>query len=78
MKLQDLTPGQLRILAALADCSAENLRHVISGRRGLSAQMAIRIEKAAKKLRPRVELRREDMNVGCASCEFARTCRKAT
>jgi len=76
MKLQDLSPAQLRDLAKIAGCSAENLRHVISGRRGLSSQMAVRVEKAAKKLKPRVLLKREDMNAGCAVCEFARACRK--
>ena len=77
MKLQDLTPTQLRDLAAIAECSADSLRHVVRGRRGLSSQMAIRIEKAAKKMKPKLVLKREDMNAGCGGCEFARACRKA-
>jgi plasmid maintenance system antidote protein VapI len=74
MKLIDLTPLQRRRLAALAGCSEGSLRHSSAGRRGISAHMAIRLERAAKRMG--IELHREDMNAGCHTCEFARQCRK--
>jgi len=75
MKLIDLTPLQRRRLAALAGCSEGALRHASAGRRGISSQMAIRLERAAKRMG--LVLRREDMNAGCRSCEFARFCRRS-
>lgn len=74
MTLSGLTPDQLRRLATLAQCSPASLRHVAAGRRSMSAEMAIRVERAAKRMR--LDLRREDMNSGCAGCEFAKKCRK--
>ena len=76
MKLIDLTPIQRRRLAALAGCSEGSLRHASAGRRGISSHMAIRLERAAKRMG--VELHREDMNVGCKTCEFAKRCRKTS
>jgi hypothetical protein len=74
MKLEDLTPTQLRRLAALTPCSEGSLRHASKGRRRLSSQMAIAVERAAKRMK--LLLRREDMSTGCERCEFARACRK--
>lgn len=74
MKLPELTPDQLRRLAALAECSPASLRHVAAGRRSMSAEMAIRVERAGKRMR--LDLRREDLNSGCGVCEFAKKCRK--
>lgn len=73
MKLTDLIPGQIKRLAALVGCNPDSLRHVKMGRRALSAEMAIKVEKAGRRLK--LNLRREDMNSGCAKCEFARKCR---
>lgn len=73
MKLSELTPAQLKRLAALAKTSYDSLRHVTAGRRGASSEMAIRIERAARRMK--LDLRREDLNAGCAGCEFARKCR---
>jgi hypothetical protein len=74
MKLKDLTPAQRRRLAVLARCSEGALRHSSAGRRGISSQMAIRLERAARRMS--IVLLREDMNAGCKVCEFAKTCRK--
>jgi hypothetical protein len=74
MKLIDLTPLQRRRLAVLAGCSEGSLRHSSAGRRGISSQMAIRLERAARRMG--IVLRREDMNAGCHACEFARQCRR--
>jgi hypothetical protein len=76
MNLIDLTPLQRRRLAALAGCSEGALRHASAGRRGISSQMAIRLERAARRMG--LVLRREDMNAGCKGCEFAKQCRKAS
>ena len=74
MKLDALTPVQLKRLAPLAKTSYAHLRHVAAGRRGVSSEMAIRVERAAKRMK--LDLRREDLNAGCAGCEFAKKCRK--
>lgn len=76
MKISELDPTQIRRLAALAKCSPGSLRHVSQGRRGVSSEMAIRLERAARRMG--LDLRRETMNTGCATCEFARNCRKVT
>ena len=73
MKLSELTTAQLKRLAVLAKTSYDNLRHVRTGRRNMSSEMAIRIERAAKRMR--LDVRREDLNSGCKGCEFARKCR---
>lgn len=74
MKLIDLTPKQLKRLAALAKTSYDSLRHAATGRRGLSAHAAVRLEHAGRRMK--IDLRREDMNAGCKGCEFAKACRK--
>jgi hypothetical protein len=74
MKLKDLTPLQRRRLAALTPCSEGALRHSSAGRRGISSLMAIRLERAARRMG--LDIKREDMNSGCKVCEFARICRK--
>lgn len=73
-KITDLTADVLRKLSALSGISYDMLRHYARGRRGIKSLTAIKIEKAARKLR--LDIRREDLNTGCAQCEFARVCRK--
>lgn len=73
MNLIDLTPIQLRRLAKLAKTSYDTLRHAATGRRGVSSQAAIRIERAGHRMG--LDLRREQMSAGCAKCEFAKACR---
>jgi len=74
MKLIDLDPTQLKRLAALAKTSYGSLRHVAAGRRGVSSEAAIRIERGAKRMG--LDVRRESLNAGCEMCEFARDCRR--
>ena len=76
IKITDLTANVLRKLSALSGISYDMLRHYASGRRGVKSLTAIRIERAARRLR--LDIRREDLNNGCAQCEFARACRKNT
>lgn len=75
MNLIDLTPTQLKRLAALAKTTYGTLRHVAAGRRGMSSEAAIRVERAAKRMGK--DVRRETLNAGCESCEFAKACRRA-
>ena len=74
MKITDLTPQQVHLIADAMGTSANSIRHVTTGRRGVTAQRAIAIEKAAAKVG--LEITRESLNAGCAKCEFARSCRK--
>lgn len=73
--IRRLTAEQLRQLSAKSGISYDMLRHYASGRRGMKSLTAIKIERGARKLR--IDLRREDLNDGCAQCEFARACRKS-
>lgn len=75
MNLIDLTPTQLKRLAALAKTTYGTLRHVAAGRRGMSSEAAIRIERGAKRMG--LDVRRESLNAGCEMCEFAKACRRA-
>ena len=54
--------------SAITGISYDMLRHYASGRRGMKSLTAIKIERGARKLR--IDLRREDLNDGCAQCEF--------
>lgn len=72
--IRRLTAEQLRQLSAKSGISYDMLRHYARGRRGIKSLTAINIEKAARKIG--LDLRREDLNSGCARCEFARSCRK--
>jgi transcriptional regulator with XRE-family HTH domain len=74
MTLTDLPPKVRNQLADKAGVSRGTLRHVAAGRRNVSSEAAIVLEKAAKKMG--LDLRREDMARGCQVCEFARRCRK--
>jgi transcriptional regulator with XRE-family HTH domain len=73
MKLTDLPPKIRNQLADKAGVSRGTLRHVAAGRRNVSSEAAITLERAAWRIG--LDLRREDMARGCASCEFARRCR---
>lgn len=73
--IRRLTAEQLHKLSALTGISYDMLRHYARGRRGIKSLTAIRIERGARRLR--LDIRREDLNSGCAQCEFARVCRKS-
>lgn len=74
MDLHELSPDELKRLAPLAETTYGTLRQVAAGRRKMSSAMAINVEKASRRLG--WDIRREDLNTGCAKCEFARACRK--
>jgi hypothetical protein len=72
--ISGLTHRQLGRLAPLAKTTQGSLRGYQNGMRRMSAEMAIRVEKAAKRLG--LNLPRELHAGGCSTCEFARICRK--
>lgn len=74
-KITDLSANVLHKLSTLTGISYDMLRHYARGRRGIKSLTAIRIERGARRLR--LDIRREDLNSGCAQCEFARACRKS-
>lgn len=74
MKLSQLTPTQVTRLARLLGTTVNALRHAVKGRRGVSAERAIAIERAAKRMG--LDIRREGLSAACQGCEFAKACRK--
>lgn len=49
-----------------------SILHTVYGRRGISAEQAIKFERAASRMGH--ELSRTDLNGACRGCEFARAC----
>ena len=82
MELNTCTPDQLRRIAALVSAATgrpttySSLRHAAKGRRGVSADMALAIERAAAQIG--LDIRRETLASACAGCEYARRCRPST
>jgi DNA-binding transcriptional regulator YdaS (Cro superfamily) len=74
MKLSDITVAQRKRIAALAKTSDGALRHIQAGRRQASADMAIAVERAAKRVG--LEIKREDLCAACGGCELARKARR--
>lgn len=70
MKIRDLTPAQRRKLAPLVPTTPGSLRQIAMGRRQASAQMAIAIEKAGRRMK--VALPREENCAACGGCEYAK------
>lgn len=73
-RLADLNAQQLKKLAPLAKTTYGTLRQVAAGHRSLSSMAAIAVEKAGRRIG--LNLPRELHANGCATCEFARACRK--
>lgn len=75
MKLKDLTPTlRQKIAGQMAWASDAVLRHIQTGRRKASAEMAINIERAAKKVG--IDLPRESLCDACGKCDLAKKARK--
>jgi hypothetical protein len=70
--LDSMTAKQREQFARAAGTSIGSLRQIAAGRRGASALMAVRIDRAAAKRG--LILPRASLNTGCAVCEYARTC----
>lgn len=74
MKLTDLTPDQLKRLAAEAGTSLKYLQHIVASRRSASVRMAARLEAAGRRLK--LPLGRETLNADCKACPYLKACRK--
>ena len=74
MTLNDIDPKKRKRLAALAQTTDRTLQHIQAGRRQASAAMAIRIERAAKRIG--LEVPRESLCAACGGCDLARKARK--
>lgn len=61
-------------LSRLAGKTPGSMQHVVKGRRGISSELAVRLERAASKMK--MEISRTDLNPTCGRCEFARACLK--
>jgi plasmid maintenance system antidote protein VapI len=79
-KLQALWRGldlkQRMRFAKMIGRTAGSFRHVVDGRRGVSSELAIKIEKTAARMQL-APIERTDLNEACRRCEYARFCRKA-
>jgi DNA-binding transcriptional regulator YdaS (Cro superfamily) len=75
MKFEDITVGQRKRIASLMGTSDGSLRHVHAGRRQASAETAIRIERAAKRIG--LDIKRESLCEACGRCDLAKKARKA-
>lgn len=63
--------------ATLAGTTVGNLRHYVTGRRIPTSEMAIKMEKAAKRLGGKGDLPalgRRDLSPTCKHCEYAKVC----
>ncbi len=77
--LHALDGEQQERFAAAAGTTVGAIRHMVTGRRGVSAGMAIALEKSAKRLgagRKYPLLLRTDLSLACKHCEYAKACAK--
>ena len=73
-KLTDLTVAQRKRVADLAGTNDGTVRHIQVGRRRASADMAVRLVDAARRIG--VELRQEDLCEACGGCKLAKIARR--
>jgi hypothetical protein len=71
-----MRPEARKVFADFVGKSVNSFRHVAEGRRGISSDLAIRIEKASEKLDTRPRLTRMELNATCRNCEYAKACKK--
>lgn len=74
---RQLTPAQRLVFARHAKSTPGALRGPIEGRRGISPDLAIRLEKASVRMRVGEPVMRTELNETCGRCEYARWCLKA-
>jgi len=67
-----LKPAERVRFAALAKSTTGSLKHYAEGRRGISSDLAIRLEKASVKMRVVPIVSRMDLSDACGRCEFAK------
>jgi len=70
-----MVPADRKVFTKLVGKSVNSFRHVAEGRRGISSDLAIRIEKASEKMADRMPtFNRMELNETCRKCEYARRC----
>jgi hypothetical protein len=69
-----MKPEARKVFAQLVGKSVNSFRHVAEGRRGISSELAIKIEKASALLDTRPRFNRMDLNETCRKCEYAKRC----
>jgi hypothetical protein len=74
MKLADLTPEQFKQLAEKSGSTANSMRQIVSGRRGVTAERAAAIEVAADALGFDVD--RGNVCATCSKCPFYKTVKR--
>ena len=72
---RQLTPDQRKRFAKLAQTTAGSLRQTVEGRRGISSDLAVRIEKSAQRMQL-TPIGRGELNPTCHACEYRRACAK--
>jgi DNA-binding transcriptional regulator YdaS (Cro superfamily) len=72
-----LEPKQRLRFAKLAKSTEASLRQYAEGRRNISPDLAIRVEKAASRMQIIPIINRTDLSATCQSCEYARFAMKA-
>jgi len=73
---QRMVPADRKAFAKLVGTTVNSFRHVAEGRRGISPDLAIRIEKASEKMIERMPaFERGELNETCRKCDYARMCR---
>jgi len=70
-----MTPAERKAFATLAKSTDGSLRQAAEGRRGISSDLAARIERAVIAIGAK-PISRMDLNDTCRKCEFARACLK--
>lgn len=70
-----MSPVEREAFAVLVKSTAGSMRQVAEGRRGVSSDLASRIERATVKIGVK-PISRMELNSTCGSCEFARYVKK--
>ncbi len=70
-----MTPAERKVFAQFAKSTDGSLRQVAEGRRGISSDLAVRIEHAVVKIGAK-PISRMELNSTCGGCEFARYVKK--
>lgn len=72
---RNMTPAERKVFATLAKSTDGSLRQAAEGRRGISPDLASRIERAVVKIGAK-PISRMDLNETCRNCDFAKYCKK--
>lgn len=70
----EMNPTDRKLFASLVGKTVGSFRHVAEGRRGVSSDLAIRIEDALRMLDMKVQINRTELNETCRRCSYAKAC----